>query len=98
MSREYPQMKLRLPPDLKDFLAEEAKRRGRTLNAEIVFRLEQTAAISRAGQALSEGTKEDATRQTLLLGVRAARDLVETLEGGLKALAEEDRKDAKRSK
>lgn len=40
MSREDPQMKIRLPADLKDQIEAAAKDSGRSMNAEIVARLE----------------------------------------------------------
>ena len=40
MTREDPQMKLRLPVELKDRLTALAKRNDRSLNAEVVRRLE----------------------------------------------------------
>ncbi len=40
MAREDPQMKLRLPEQLRDQVAEAAGQNGRSLNAEIVKRLE----------------------------------------------------------
>lgn len=40
MSREDPQMKIRLPADLKDQIEAAAKAAGRSMNAEIVARLE----------------------------------------------------------
>lgn len=42
MTREDPQMKLRLPVDLKDRLAELATENGRSLNAEVIKRLEES--------------------------------------------------------
>ncbi|ECB3807374.1 Arc family DNA-binding protein [Salmonella enterica] len=36
MSREDPQMKIRLPVELKDEIAERARRNGRSMNAEII--------------------------------------------------------------
>jgi hypothetical protein len=38
--REYPQMKLRLPPQLKELIEASSKYSGRSMNAEIVHRLE----------------------------------------------------------
>lgn len=40
MSREDPQMKIRLPADLKEEIEAAAKQSGRSMNAEIVARLE----------------------------------------------------------
>jgi hypothetical protein len=42
MTREDPQMKLRLPPELKDRLTALAEENGRSLNAEVVRRLEES--------------------------------------------------------
>lgn len=41
MSNKNPQYNLRLPQDLKDFLAEQAKKDGRSLNNFIVKNLEE---------------------------------------------------------
>ena len=46
MTREDPQMKLRLPADLKDQLAALAEANGRSLNAEVVVRLEESLGVS----------------------------------------------------
>lgn len=42
MSRDDPQMKLRLPADLRDRIADAAAANGRSMNAEIIQRLEGT--------------------------------------------------------
>ncbi|WP_275098047.1 Arc family DNA-binding protein [Sedimenticola hydrogenitrophicus] len=42
MSRTDPQVKVRLPAELKDYIQETAGENHRTMNAEIVFRLEQS--------------------------------------------------------
>lgn len=42
MTREDPQMKLRLPPELKDALALAAQENNRSVNAEVVKRLEES--------------------------------------------------------
>lgn len=41
MSREDAQMRIRLPPDLKWWVTQTAARERRTLNAQIVWSLEQ---------------------------------------------------------
>lgn len=46
MSREDPQMKIRLPANLKDKIEEASKVGGRSMNAEIVSRLESSFADS----------------------------------------------------
>jgi hypothetical protein len=42
MSREDPQMKIRLPVKLKEAIEKSAKKSGRSMNAEICFRLEES--------------------------------------------------------
>jgi hypothetical protein len=42
MTREDPQMKLRMPPELKERLTALAEENGRSLNAEVVRRLEES--------------------------------------------------------
>lgn len=44
MSRDYPQYKLRMSPELKDTVEELAKKNNRSMNAEIVARLERSIA------------------------------------------------------
>jgi hypothetical protein len=51
MSREDPQMKIRLPADLKDRIEEMSKQAGRSMNAEIVARLEASFARRGGGPA-----------------------------------------------
>jgi hypothetical protein len=50
MSRESPQFKLRMPEDLHARVAESAGEAGRSMNAEIVFRLEQSLADATQGR------------------------------------------------
>ncbi|WP_262540132.1 Arc family DNA-binding protein [Acinetobacter bereziniae] len=42
MSREDPQLKVRLPQELKDKITESASKLGRSINADVVARLEET--------------------------------------------------------
>lgn len=42
MSGDNPQMRLRLPPELRTQIEEASKTAGRSMNAEIVFRLAET--------------------------------------------------------
>ncbi|MCY6411170.1 Arc family DNA-binding protein [Acinetobacter sp. VNH17] len=42
MSREDPQLKVRLPQELKDKITESASNLGRSINADVVARLEQS--------------------------------------------------------
>ncbi len=39
---KFPQTNIRMPPDLKDFLKQEAEKNQRSLGAEIVFRLQES--------------------------------------------------------
>ena len=49
MSREDPQMKIRLPAELKDCIEMAAKQLGRSMNAEIIERLSQSFLPSKQG-------------------------------------------------
>ena len=42
MSREFPQMRLRMPPELRENIEAKSKTNGRSMNAEIVHRLESS--------------------------------------------------------
>lgn len=42
MSREHPQLRVRVPPELKEQLEDIARSSGRTLTAEIVYRLQRS--------------------------------------------------------
>lgn len=42
MSREHPQLRVRVPPELKEQLEDMARSSGRTLTAEIVYRLQRS--------------------------------------------------------
>ncbi|MEN3759309.1 Arc family DNA-binding protein [Aeromonas veronii] len=61
MSREHQQMRVRLPPELRDGLEQMAKKNGRSMNAEIVYRLQRTfdedAELAESGVKLIEGVK-----------------------------------------
>lgn len=48
---EDAQLKLRVSQELKDFIEAEAKKNHRTINGEVVFRLEQSRAINKTTQA-----------------------------------------------
>jgi hypothetical protein len=55
--REMPQMKVRLPPALKAWLASQAALNRRSINAEIILRLEmlqekENASLAGTGEAL----------------------------------------------
>ena len=42
--REYPQYKLRMSPELKEAITKQAEKNNRSINAEIVLRLERSLA------------------------------------------------------
>lgn len=42
--RDYPQYKLRMSPELKEAITKQAEKNNRSINAEIVLRLEQSLA------------------------------------------------------
>lgn len=62
---DYPQMKIRLSPDLKAAIDEAAKANNRTLNAEIVARLESTFAEGSATCCYSESRMRELIREEL---------------------------------
>lgn len=59
MSREDPQMKIRLAPDLKDRIEDAAKENGRSMNAEIVARLHQAFEAQSGDSALRLQVEEN---------------------------------------
>lgn len=61
---DYPQMKIRLSPELKAKIGETAKANNRTLNAEIVTRLEESFSRS-GGDCLSEEKMRELIRDEL---------------------------------
>lgn len=69
-SRTDPQFKLRLTPELKRELDVAAAKSGRSLNAEILFRLEGSFAADRSGEFVISEEQEnriiDRTIETLI--------------------------------
>lgn len=61
---DYPQMKIRLSPELKAKIDETAKANNRTLNAEIVTRLEESFSGA-GGDCLSEDKMRELIRDEL---------------------------------
>ncbi|GAB6044385.1 Arc family DNA-binding protein [Endothiovibrio diazotrophicus] len=88
MSRDIAPFGLRMPPELKESLKEEADRNGRSLNAEIVYRLEMAMESSRSVAIAADGTALDTARETLLAGKKLAKDLLESLDAGLQVMEE----------
>lgn len=62
MTRDDPQMKLRLSPELKERLQESAKAGKRTLNAEITLRLEKSFADDGAESSIAKSLANVAGR------------------------------------
>lgn len=60
MSRDDPQLKLRLPQNLKDVVEQAAKDHGRSINAELVYIIEQSFT------GLSETSSLEKARETFL--------------------------------
>lgn len=80
MSREHQQMRVRLPPELKDSLEQIAKKNGRSMNAEIVYRLQRTfdedAGLAESGVKIIDGLSIDRSALALPLGtVLTAREI-----------------------
>lgn len=63
--RDYPQMKIRLSPDLKALIEESAKANNRTLNAEITARLEQALKGNELNNCVSEERLREVIREEL---------------------------------
>ncbi len=77
MSREDAQMKIRLPADLRDQIVAAAEGAKRSLNAEIVARLEQTFAANDVEIELSARVVENEERIKTL--ENAFRDIAQLL-------------------
>lgn len=67
MTRRDPMIHVRVPDELKDKLGSLAKGSGRSMNAEIVHRLEESVYLSRSAMALAEGELNDAERTLVAL-------------------------------
>ncbi len=102
MSREDPQMKIRLPADLKDQIESASKNSGRSMNAEIVARLE--ASFVQVPTAASEDTNvvkgvEKTNLETRLMDLWTQRlneeVYLRSLEGFLDHLKNDQSDDAK---
>lgn len=66
MTREDPQFKLRVPPDLRDDIEKAAKANNRSMNAEIVARLQASFSsavgntdFSKIGEVVREAVREE---------------------------------------
>lgn len=56
---------LRLPPDLKDWVAREAKANRRSMNSEILLRLEESRRVSGGAQIGVQGPAADEHRNSV---------------------------------
>lgn len=73
-------MRVRLPPELRDSLEQVAKKNGRSMNAEIVYRLQRTfdedAELAGSGVKVIDGLSIDRSALALPLGtVLTAREI-----------------------
>lgn len=62
---QLPQMKLRLPAALKDWLTDQAEANRRSVNAEVVYRLQNSSFESVKSDAESENAPLAATSEAL---------------------------------
>ena len=66
MSREDPQLKIRLPLELKEKITQSAAEHGRSINSEVVARLEQSFSTPETTQSLLE--------EAVMLTLKAVKD------------------------
>lgn len=93
MARDDPQMKLRLPEEMRDRLKAAADTRGRSMNAEIIHRLESYDAMERDIDTLHAALED---REQRLFDDRAKlRDLV-TADPSLASVLEEQQREIDR--
>lgn len=83
MSREDPQMKIRLPIELKESVESAAKSAGRTMNAEIVARLQSS--FNEAGMQFSRAVSSDDS-DTFFELIRTQRKTIDTQEAAILTL------------
>lgn len=69
MAREDPHFRLRVPPGLRERIADEAKRNNRSMNAEIVARLEKSFTESPISKEAREWVQEmiEVTMKSLVI-------------------------------
>ncbi|WP_125361827.1 Arc family DNA-binding protein [Stenotrophomonas sp. 278] len=72
MSREDPQFKLRMTEELRDQIAEAARANNRSMNAEIIGRLEE----SFASKSLDQATLKDVIDETVRRSIEAASEFL----------------------
>ena len=87
MSRSDPQFKLRMPPHLKDVLEQKAKDNGRSMNAELLYRLEKSLEAEAAATAAVAGDPHQqinalTEQMGQLLKAIAAANLMAAVEAG----------------
>lgn len=79
MSRDDPQMKIRLPAELKAGVETAAKANNRTMNAEIVARLQQSFENKLLSQGDMEVLEQSAQTLGLVPGTQEFKDAIQTL-------------------
>lgn len=79
MSRDDPQMKIRLPAELKTGVETAAKANNRTMNAEIVARLQQSFENKLLSQGDMEVLEQSAQTLGLVPGTQEFKDAIQTL-------------------
>lgn len=77
-------MKLRLPPDLKEYLRDSADRNGRSLNTEIVLRLQRSAGAAGDEHITSE-TGDSRNIDTAIQSLDGIEDLLSLIRQVLEA-------------
>lgn len=101
MSRDHQQLRVRVPPELKDALDKAADENNRTLTAEIVYRLQQSFENEETGYDSVRGVKYmDLKITDNYLGARpdiakALDEAIKALEGVSKSLVEISEDDKK---
>lgn len=83
---KYPPYSLRLPEDLRDFLEEEAKKNGRSLHSEIIFRLEATARATRSTRLKLSGNSLDTAAETFLLMGELVKRMDDLVKAGVEII------------
>lgn len=87
MKQTDPQYKLRLPQELKDLIEEAAKRSGRSMNAEVVARLQTTFAAPQLGRmAASPDPAMECEEPLGIYDIRMSAEAVERIEKRLERI------------
>lgn len=92
MARTDPQLKLRLPPDLKVRIEEEAKRNNRSINAQLVFMLEEFFLSEDGSEVTSSPDAKSSAKDTLRDALNRILETIRELDYENKILSQEVRK------